>query len=486
MTYPNGGTYPSATNTASYGNVTSLIANLPARATSQTIEAAHMNLVQAEVIEIEQALGSNTSLLANPAGGSAYSDLASKLSGMYSAIGSSTTGHNGSTSNVHGVGNGDVVGTNKVQTLTSKTLTTPVINGGTINADSISVLNIAVVDVSSTQTLTNKTLTSPSITGTGTIAATTVTATTIAATTNLTVNGKTVLTTGGIDGSTISSATLTSVSITSGSIDVATLRKSGLDAATLTGTETLSNKTLTSPTITGTVAGNINFSGSVTFASAPTASGLVPPGTVVMYAGNGTVPTGWLECDGSTYAYSSYTALGTALGVSSGNFTVPNLNNAFARGTTSTTPYSSGFTTGGSSSVTLTKANLPTHAHTISHDHTVQVSRDYNVNGYTTGDTIPSGSAGHTHTGFYRSDFAGGGAGNWDALRPQTTGGYATEGSKADHPDIIYGTSAHSHVVNIVGQSAGSSGNGSADGLAGSPITNVLPPYVSLRFLIKT
>ena len=486
MAYPNTGTYPSASNTSTYGNVASLIALLPKRDQGQTIDADHMNLVQRELIEIEQALGTNTALLANPSGGSAYADLSLKLTGMYTSAIAYTDAHSTSSVAVHGLAtsDGNVVGTTATQTLYNKTLSSATIDGGAVNAATLSVNNVSVVDLSTAQSLSSKTLVSPSIIGNGTIVANTITVGTANVLGTLTVGGKTVLT--GLDNSTVSGMTLVSPTITGGTVNATTLQKGGVDAATLSGSETLSNKTLSSPTISGTVAGNINFSGTVSFANAPTASGLVPPGSVIMYAGNGTVPTGWLECDGASYAYSSYTALGTALGVSSGNFTVPSLNNAFPRGTTGTTPYSSGYATGGSSSITLTKANLPNHVHTINHDHTVVVSRDYNVPNYTTGDTIPSGSAGHTHTGFYRSDFAGGGAGNWDALRPQTTGGYAAEGSKPDHPDIVYGTSAHSHVVNLIGQSASTSGNGSADSLAGSPVTNVLPPYVSLRFLIKT
>lgn len=486
MSYPNSGTYPSAANTSSYGNVTALISVLPQRSQGQTIDADHMNLVQKEIIEIEQALGTNSALLANPAGGSAYADLALKLTGIYNDANSGISAHNTSSSGVHGLASsdGNVVGTTATQTLYNKTLSSATINGGSINAASLSVNNVAAVDISSAQTLTSKTLVSPVIVGSGSVTANTLTVGTATVSGTLTVAGKQVLT--ALDSASASGMTLTSPTITGGTVNASTLQKNGVDAATISGAETLTNKTLSSPAISGTVTGNFTFGGTVTFSNAPSLSGIVPAGTVIMYAGNGTVPTGWLECDGSTYAYSSYTALATALGVGSGNFTVPNLNNAFPRGTTSTTPYSSGFSSGGSSSITLTKANIPNHVHTITHDHNVQVSRDYSVAGWSTGDTIPSGSAGHTHTGFYRSDFAGGGAGNWDALRPQTTGGYAVEGSKSDHPDIIAGTGAHAHVVDIRGQSASVSGNGSADSLAGSPITNVLPPYVSLRFLIKT
>jgi microcystin-dependent protein len=449
-----------------------------------------MNLVQREIIEIEQILGTSSNLLKDnkdATGSTFYSDLPGKLSGIRTELRGYTDSHNASSVAVHGLGSsdGNVVGTTASQTLVNKTLSSPTINGGTINATSLSVNSVSVVDVSTAQNLSNKTLTNPIITGsTGTIVAKTLNVGTAQIDGTLTVGGKQILTS--LDNASATGMTLTTSTVNGGTVNATTLQKNGVDAATLTGAETLTNKTLSSPTISGTVQGNFTFGGTVTFSGTPTVSGLIPPGTVIMYAGNGAAPTGWLECDGFTYAYSSYSALGTALGVSSGNFTVPNLNNAFPRGTTSTTPYSSGFASGGSSTITLTKANLPQHTHTIAHDHTVKMSRDYNVNTWTTGDTVNSGQAGHSHTGFYRSDFAGGGAGNWDVMRPQTTGGYASQGSNSDHPDMVYGTSAHSHAVDIIGQSAGSSGNGSADSLAGSAISNVVPPYVSLRFLIKT
>lgn len=483
MAYPNGGTYPSATS-ASYGNVSALVSALPKRENGTTIEAAHMNLVQAEVIEIEQALGTNTSLLANPAGGSAYADLAAKLTGIYNAAVSNLATHSGVSTQVHGVGNGEVVGTTLTQTLSNKTLSSPAVNGGIINATSLSVNNVPAVDVSSSQTLSNKTLSSPVISGSGTIVAESGTFNSLN-TTSLTVNGKPVLTS--VDNSSLNGLTLTNATITGGTVNATTLQKSSVDVATISGAETLTNKTLSSPTFSGTVAGNFTFGGNVTFSSAsfPSGAGLVPSGTVIMYAGNGAAPSGWLECDGATYAQSTYPSLASALGVASGNFTVPNLSGRFPQGTSSTTPYSSGYTTGGSTSITLTKANLPAHSHTITHDHTLKVSRDYNVNGWITGDSFPSGSAGHQHTGYYRG-YSGGDSGNWDTLRPQQGGGYASEGNSAGHPDIVYGSSAHTHAVDVVGQSASASGNGSADGVSGSPISNIVPPYVVLRFLIKT
>jgi len=91
-------------------------------------------------------------------------------------------------------------------------------------------------------------------------------------------------------------------------------------------------------------AGNIvtfDANGNPIAASASTLSGAtaVPSGAVLPFAYNvtsGTVPAGWLLCDGSTYQVSAYPTLGALLantyGGSTGTFAVPNLSGLFIRG----------------------------------------------------------------------------------------------------------------------------------------------------------
>ena len=116
---------------------------------------------------------------------------------------------------------------------------------------------------------------------------------------------------------------------------------------------------------TGTVAqlsssaGNIvtfDANGNPIAASASSIAGAtaVPSGAILPFAYNvttGTVPTGWLLCDGTVYQVSAYPTLGALLantyGGSSGTFAVPNLSGLFIRGSgTQTLPntvtYSSG------------------------------------------------------------------------------------------------------------------------------------------------
>lgn len=70
-------------------------------------------------------------------------------------------------------------------------------------------------------------------------------------------------------------------------------------------------------------------------------SSAVPPGTIIHYAGR-TVPSGWLICNGANVSRTDYAALFAAIGTTygSGNgsttFRLPDLNNRFLEGTTST------------------------------------------------------------------------------------------------------------------------------------------------------
>lgn len=83
---------------------------------------------------------------------------------------------------------------------------------------------------------------------------------------------------------------------------------------------------------------------------------ILPAGIMQMYAST-TAPAGWLLCDGTSYASTTYPRLyaviGTAYGnPGGGNFNVPNMTNRFPYGGTSLG------TTGGTSTITLTIGNL--------------------------------------------------------------------------------------------------------------------------------
>jgi len=108
----------------------------------------------------------------------------------------------------------------------------------------------------------------------------------------------------------------------------------------------------------------------------------VPVGTINMYAGATTdVPTGWLLCNGAAVSRTTYAQLFAVLdteygvGDGSGTFNLPDFvtTNKFPRAATNDAGRG---TTGGSDSVTLTTAQMPSHSHSISpnpHGHTINL-----------------------------------------------------------------------------------------------------------------
>lgn len=103
---------------------------------------------------------------------------------------------------------------------------------------------------------------------------------------------------------------------------------------------------------------------------------VLPPGSLIPFASGGSVPEGFLACDGSAVSRSTYAdlflAIGTAWGAGNGTttFNVPNLTGRFVVGVGGTdgagNPVSSVGQTGGSESVTLTTAQIPAHTHGFS------------------------------------------------------------------------------------------------------------------------
>jgi len=91
----------------------------------------------------------------------------------------------------------------------------------------------------------------------------------------------------------------------------------------------------------------------------------MPVGSVIM-GGWSSIPDGFLECNGASYATGDYpelfAAIGYQFGGSGSNFSVPNLSGKFPRGAGG--GLSAG-DTGGENSVTLTVAQMPSHAHPI-------------------------------------------------------------------------------------------------------------------------
>lgn len=223
------------------------------------------------------------------------------------------------------------------------------------------------------------------------------------------------------------------------------------DIASLAGAETLTNKTLAlgSNTVSGTTAqfntaltdndfatraGTESLTNKTLDSTSPTAFN--PVGSLVMFAG-AAAPTGWLLCDGTAVSRATYADLfavvDTAFGVGDGSttFNLPDLRDRFPMGKSATKALGS---TGGSDTKTLAKANLPTHVHTINHDHETQ---------HNTSDGTST-----------------------NVIRAASSSGFSTA------------------ETNMVVAHSGNSGNGAADGLAGSAF-DVLNPYQALNYIIK-
>ncbi len=125
----------------------------------------------------------------------------------------------------------------------------------------------------------------------------------------------------------------------------------------------------------------------------------IPIGGVFIWPTSSPAPSGCLELNGQSLSTSLYSALfavyGYQHGGSGGTFNLPNLNNKYLRGTTSTVTVS---TAVGNDSLTLAIANLPAHTHLHNHTHafahTHGIDHDHpsNSTGYNSGTYTASAS----------------------------------------------------------------------------------------------
>jgi len=196
-----------------------------------------------------------------------------------------------------------------------------------------------------------------------------------------------------------------------------------------------------------------------------------PVGSILTYAGT-TAPSGWLFCDGSEVSKTTYPRLfstisnlyGTA--ANSANFVLPNLADRIPVGKANT---SSVGNTGGSSSVTLSVTQLPSHTHTGtsassgSHAHTgtVDASGVHTHTGTTDSNGEHSHSIydpGHTHTQWTINDdfnnsgsnppgFSADSAGSrtWNNINTAYTGISVYSGGSHAHTFTTGSSSTHAH-----------------------------------------
>lgn len=207
---------------------------------------------------------------------------------------------------------------------------------------------------------------------------------------------------------------------------------------------------MTSPVLTSASITNLTLGGTAVTASAAELNlldgqtSIVPAGVIVMWSGQtSAIPTGWALCDGSS---------GT-----------PDLRDKFIMGAGSSNELS----TGGTNSLTIASANLPSHTHSFS-------ATTSSAGAHTHSITDP----GHDHYGLYYSGGDGGdngGAASGNDSIPNT-GNSQNLGTTTDTTGItIDSAGAHTHTVS---GTTGATGSGTA-------IDN-RPAYMALAYIMKT
>ena len=160
--------------------------------------------------------------------------------------------------------------------------------------------------------------------------------------------------------------------------------KTGAGLAVFATGPTIVTPTMTDPVVgTQTAGNNTTLAASTAFVtSAVAAVAATPTGMIAPYGGSA-APTGWLLCDGASYATAAQPALSAVIGYTYGgsgaNFNVPDLRGRVVAGLdnmggsaatrlTSTTMTPDGNTrgaTGGTQTHVLTTAEMPSHVHSM-------------------------------------------------------------------------------------------------------------------------
>jgi microcystin-dependent protein len=181
---------------------------------------------------------------------------------------------------------------------------------------------------------------------------------------------------------------------------------------------------------------------------------LVPVGSLIAYAA-ATSPEGWLLCDGTAINRTTYANLfaliGTTYGSGNGTttFNVPDMRSRMPIGAGAGTGLTSRTlaATGGTESVVVASGNLPTHTHSIAHDHASatsgaqSVDHSHSVNPPNT--TSTGASVDHTHDVDPPITTSGGQSANHthDSDPPGTGSGIQS----ANHSHSVYSYGSHEH-----------------------------------------
>ena len=223
-------------------------------------------------------------------------------------------------------------------------------------------------------------------------------------------------------------------------------------------------------------SGNVLTSnGAVWTSSTPASGGNVLTGSITAYGGVN-VPSGYLECDGSTVSSSNYLALHAAVsnlyggsaytGAAGLNFTLPDFRGRTLIGTGSGSGLTSRVanTKGGLENQTLSTSNMPSHNHSI-----------YDP-GHAHSGTTNYANANHTHGTHHENSGI--------SISGSTGGGTRIAYSQ------VYGINAysqengyaHTHTFGTSSASTGVQVNYNGSGTA----FNIMQPWAAIKYLIKT
>ena len=170
-------------------------------------------------------------------------------------------------------------------------------------------------------------------------------------------------------------------------------------ATTATGTNALYSATTTVNVSSATAPSSgqvLTATGSATATwQTPVAGATVPTGAMFDYAGAGTIPAGYLACDGSNYATATYPALSAVLGTTwgapgGGNFTVPDSRRRVSVGSGGTAvsgPANTVGSVGGEETHVQSTAEIAAHTHAntpVLASGTISATTTGTVNGATT------------------------------------------------------------------------------------------------------
>jgi microcystin-dependent protein len=218
-------------------------------------------------------------------------------------------------------------------------------------------------------------------------------------------------------------------------------------------------------------SGTLSQGGTAVSLSSHTHGALMPTGAITMWA-TATAPTGWLFLDGSTYAQATYPALAAVFGVSSGNFTVPDMRDRFVAGASTVSALANNSGT-----------FAPNSANSIAHTHTTDIAHAH-------ADTIAVSTHGdHTHNTDPAATTSG---------TPSATTNLAYSGGAVN---TSFPSTTHTHSTNIASTASGAENSnlthtvtGGVTSLGATSVTSsamsangtVSPKSTLLNFIIKT